>query len=262
MNKKEVCFIMILLFIVLINGFSQTVEFNPYGYVVNPAAEITIKEKIIEFEGCDPIHNGSGKYTYEIIVKDNIPFLRLMRNNASHDFIVLASKKLFLLFRENDIRPLLIGYDTMSVIEVTVPLAQDSFTASSYLTEQGRQYLPENLSNLNLESPWVNGNGGNGIGQQIIVNNINASALYFLSGYVSYKKPALYSQNARPKKIRLFFEKSNVTLDVELQDTPFPQLIEFGNHYENQRMVITFLEAYAGTTHEDLCVNSLLFRVY
>jgi hypothetical protein len=92
MNKKESCLIMILLFIVLTNGFSQTIEFNPHGYVVNPAAEINIKEKIIEFAGCDPIHNGSEKYTYEIIVKDNIPFLRIMQTNTSHDFIVLASK--------------------------------------------------------------------------------------------------------------------------------------------------------------------------
>jgi len=253
---------MILLFIVLTNGFSQTVEFSPWGYVVNPAAEINIKDNIIEFVKCDPINNGSGRYAYELIIKDNIPFLRIMQHNIFYDFIVLASKKLFVLFKENNVHPILIGYDTMKVIEVTGLYSQNSFAASSYLTERGKQYLPGNLSNLDLEFPWVNGNGGKGIGQQIIVNNINASALYFFSGYVSFRRPDLYLKNARPKKIRIFFEKSNVTLDVELQDTPSPQLIEFGNHYENQRMIITFLEAYAGTMYEDLCVNSLLFRVY
>jgi hypothetical protein len=77
---------------------------------------------------------------------------------------------------------------------------------------------------------------------------------------VSYEKPYLYEQNARPRRILVTDELNDEEWDFELVDTPNPQELSFGER-KNRKLTVEVLDVYPGTRYEDTCVNFVVFEL-
>ena len=80
---------------------------------------------------------------------------------------------------------------------------------------------------------------------------------YISCGFVSFSKPYLYKENARPKKIRLT-SNSGESKIIELADTPHFQPLPKDMFYLNE-VTIEILEVYPGTKYQDLCINAICY---
>ncbi len=133
-------------------------------------------------------------------------------------------------------------------------------SVTSFLTEGETKYDAGNLATFAPSRPWVEGVKGPGIGEKIIDKHpptledpYRTRALIFSNGYVSYDKPYLYEKNARVKKLRVYNSRNEFDFEVELEDTPNPQLIVLP--VETTEVVLEIREVYPGTQWEDTCVN-------
>ncbi|MBQ0166757.1 MAG: hypothetical protein KBT02_06610 [Treponema sp.] len=136
------------------------------------------------------------------------------------------------------------------------------FSASSELKEGAITYSAGNLASFDLKTPWVEGVPGNGIGETISFY-IAEKYLYLFSGYISYDKPYLYEQNARPKKIKITItDKGNSQEFIfDLVDTPNPQTLEFPDRMYGDA-TLEILDVYPGTKYQDTCIHAILGKVY
>lgn len=206
-----------------------------------------------ELKQKDAIWNNSFKYRVTAI--DGIEYLNIYLNNISKKFLMLKSDSILVLYDTENPSFNFCGVCGFSGEFLSFPT---EIKASSELHENSRIYSAQNIANLNLDSPWVEAAKGNGIGQSITFG-CNASGLYFLSGYVSAKKPNLWKQNSRPKRIQINFLDTHNSKVFLLKDSPDPQFLNWGQPY-NGFLQIVILEVYKGTKHEDTCINSIILR--
>jgi hypothetical protein len=141
-------------------------------------------------------------------------------------------------------------------------------TASSSLREGSRIYSPANINSRTGEA-WSEGGPGQGIGEYLTLSFIlmDVVDLYISIGYVSYLKPNLYTENSRPKKLRLTYDNERFTY-IDLKDTPdFQPLNIFSRNIEPRagyryglevHLKIEIIEVYPGTKYADTCINSLV----
>jgi hypothetical protein len=139
-------------------------------------------------------------------------------------------------------------------------------TASSSLREGSRIYSPENI-NDKIGEAWSEGVSGQGIGEYLTVSMYlgENDDFYISIGYVSYLKPNLYTENSRPKRLRLTYDNEHFSY-VDLKDTADFQSIALqaiplgnGHNYrEALSLKIEILEVYPGTKYTDTCINAIL----
>ena len=137
-------------------------------------------------------------------------------------------------------------------------------TASSSLAPQGTNtYHPQNASDGTLNSAWVEGAKGNGIGEYIEFtfgkNNPPVTTVILFNGYVKSDKS--WKENARIKKLKLSVNgKPNAIL--ELQDSKAEQTFTIGS-FQNKTGPLTLrfeiLEVYKGLKWEDTVLSELYF---
>ncbi|MCR5435846.1 MAG: hypothetical protein K6E97_02135 [Treponema sp.] len=129
--------------------------------------------------------------------------------------------------------------------------------ASSFLTENEVSYGVSNLSPLK-KLPWVADFHDNGKYAYLIIYNCEVNEIYISIGYVDKNKPDLYYKNSRPKKIKIYFDKTKKEKEYCLKDTSNPQKIVLSETPgEVGTIKITFPEVYEGTKYKDLCINFL-----
>ena len=124
------------------------------------------------------------------------------------------------------------------------------------MKEKTIDYKPENLLNYNLDSPWVEGVAGYGIGEKITFESKRGRGLVIGIGYVSFEKPFLYEKNSRPKSVKLTLKDKNLSKVYELKDTPNPQtlLFPYAERYEG-KVELEILDVYKGVAWDDTCIN-------
>ncbi len=114
-----------------------------------------------------------------------------------------------------------------------------SVEASSFLppSKSGKiDYKPENLIDNNVQTAWIEGNRGNGIGEWIKLNlseNQIIDAITIHNGYqrIASGKRDPFTSNVRPAKIRLTISEKEII--TELKDEKGPQFIELGGLKSN-----------------------------
>lgn len=131
---------------------------------------------------------------------------------------------------------------------------------SSYLVEKNYTYSVDNLKKLVVDTPWVEGVEGDGIGEgfTIVGNNFNRPLgpyLFLINGYISYKKPYLYKQNNRIKKIKVTGLKSGKSKILEVLDTPHPQTVDISFITEPEDIRVEIEEVFKGTKYDDTCLH-------
>lgn len=246
-----------------INGFSTVNNFNSvwdcYIFVLENQ-----KLKFVDYDNQRiDSENWNTIYNYEIILKDPFYYLHVYSDSYDKIYLMLLSNYLILLYEKDSVQPYFIGEYNLErengIREIS------NLNATSYLSEKNNQYLPTNLSILNLDSPWCEGVEGNGIGEKIFFPVENAKGISIINGYISYNKEYLYYQNSRVKSIKIEFENLNYSFIKKIDDNPNPQFIDFqkelkdiGQQKYSGTVIITIQDIYKGLKYQDTCINSIV----
>ena len=130
--------------------------------------------------------------------------------------------------------------------------------SSSYLKEKNKNYPVENLDKYYVDSPWVEGVKGDGIGEGFTIKNTTKIVypyILIMNGYISYRKPYLYKQNNRIKKIKVTGIKSGKSEVLNVLDTPHPQTVNISFISEPEDIRIEIADVYKGTKYDDTCLH-------
>jgi hypothetical protein len=131
-------------------------------------------------------------------------------------------------------------------------------SASSFLTEGNVKYVPENM-NTSSGLPWAEGAEGTGIHETIVIRKNMSTALYISIGFVSFRKPELYKENARPRKIKIT-AGNTFSFYFDLRDTPNYQTIKLPRPLsKDDTLTIEILDIYPGDKYTDMCINAILY---
>ena len=86
--------------------------------------------------------------------------------------------------------------------------------------------------------------------------------IQFYNGYQSEKKPYLYKQNSRAKRLSVRYVEVGKTVEFNLADSPEKQSFAwnkyFGDDGEVATLEITILEVYPGSKYKDLCIQAIV----
>jgi hypothetical protein len=201
----------------------------------------------------------TGKYL--IKTEDKIPFLYIDYDNGDNDrLLILKNEDICALFDKND----LIFWGTSGGLNKREGfLPPTKINATSFLSEKGIHYLPDNLTKYpKLGILWVEGAEGQGIGEKLFIQNTKASALHISIGFVSYDKPYLYTMNSRPREISLVVD-GKFSIRYQLQDTPAYQKIIFPKELNySDTLMIEILSVYEGTRYQDTCINNIIMQMF
>ena len=162
---------------------------------------------------------------------------------------------------------------SMQLIEGAKPFGDNEFVregyygvfsyvqASSYLTEtlNGEivSYPPEHLLDRNYLTPWVCSNSNGGVGEKLVVSNINFefNKLLFVNGFLDPRDLSLYGKNSRVREIKIYFP-SGSSQNVVLRDTPNPQIIHLDENV--LRIEIEVVRTYPGSIYSDLAIAGIM----
>lgn len=135
-----------------------------------------------------------------------------------------------------------------------------SYSGSSFLQEGKISYIFNNLGNMTLNLPWVEGVLGSGIGEKIYINSTtrDLSQIIVSNGFVSTKKNNLYEKNNRLKEIKVYDTDLTFVMYIDLFDTPNPQ--HFVLPFDSKNIVIEIVDVYKGSDWDDTCVNFIKAR--
>jgi hypothetical protein len=197
-------------------------------------------------------------HSYELLDIDGIIFIEL-DNNPEKRWLALFNEQLLFLYvseTENPSRrPFFEGVRKSRNRLEALMFGFDKITVSSFLQENETSYDSDNLKNIRLWSPWVEGIDGSGIGEAIEIQCWAANSLTMSIGFVSYEKPYLYRDNSRPKKIKIINLETANEFTIDLLDTPNPQRIMIPE--ESNHIKIKIEEVYPGNKWNDMCINSI-----
>lgn len=273
--KKKLMFTFAILLMVI--GYSENFSLNgkyiPDLYTTLSSILIQDKEISLIYE----IELPSKKIEYKKSYKDGLLFFEFsedLPNNideevfydgkggtSGNDLLVLAgkiaSKEEILFFGItsvfSDSYPFI--YPSHRFLESSTREYKD---CSSLLKEKQTEYSVSNLDKTFLNSPWVEGAKGDGVGEGFsIINNRNIIYKYLLlmNGYISYNKPYLYKQNNRIKKIKVTGLKSGKSQILDVLDTPHPQTVDISFITEAEDVRVEIADVYKGTKYDDTCLH-------
>lgn len=202
------------------------------------------------------------KFIYNISIKkeNDITFIHNLDTNEK--WLTLMSNELMFVYNSLDMRPFFKGVNENYISSSELLIYSRDFISSSYLVEGKINYLPQSIGDASLEKPWVEGALGNGIGETIFFSKpILVENLYLSNGYVSLKKPYLYSYNNRVKKIRITDEfDETFEMFFQLDDTPNPQKIDLESK-KVRKLIIEIQDIYSGSKWDDTCINFILIEL-
>jgi len=204
------------------------------------------------------------KGIFKIEYVNNVPFLIInWQKGITNKYLMLVNENNFMLLYDRDnVEPLYTLYYCGKIIPHIVWYGQGLYdpnyiTASSSLTENNISYPPSNINKI-INKAWAEGVSGYGINETVTLVAGQMTRLYISIGYVSYSQPELYTENSRPKKIRVTINEKSI--EIMLKDTPAYQTIDI-SAFDNTFITFTtiqILEVYPGKKYKDTCINSII----
>lgn len=198
------------------------------------------------------------------VLNNNISEIFPLKKDVEYqlDYINFDNKKYLMLANDNLIslindynKEIYYGVDGISVLrkELFGFSMPHIFSASSELKEKNTLYSAKNLDNQDGNAPWVEAVKGDGIGEYIHIQYDQIQALIISNGYVHFNKPELYENNNRVKLFDVYNQDGKKIQEIELKDTPNPQIFKIAEKCQSIKLVIK--EVYKGNKWEDTCLN-------
>lgn len=216
-------------------------------------------------------------FTYDYYNQDGLPFIKITSDplpyySSRYDYIMLLSG---IEIRDDEARNLAIGFASdrnKKKIELFIRdwprtfegTSRKFYDCTSFLIERSKSYPVSNLCSIEDESPWVESAPGAGIGEGFTIQKSEDEYPYLLimNGYISFRKPYLYSQNARIKKIKVTGTESGISKILTVQDTPNPQTVDISFLEKTDDVVVSIMDAYPGSKYEDTCISLCITYPY
>lgn len=131
--------------------------------------------------------------------------------------------------------------------------------ASSLLEEVDVVHSPERIMDGNISTAWVEGAGGQGIGESVVFmldNVYTVEGMWVAAGY--QKNDKVYTINSRPEKITVSFS-DGTSEEFVLEDIHDFQDIRFSKPIETSSIKITIDAVYKGSQCEDTVFSEVEF---
>lgn len=284
--KKNIITLIFSLFTIFTyaENFSLTNKYFPNLYSTVDVLEINDNSIILNYE----VDIEKKEIAYKKIYKDGLLFFKLSEKipknfhedyyyhnqeiETNDELLILAGNELNYEYLSGKIlkttnRILLFG--TTAGFEQSQPFLYEMFKfsemigrqytdCSSYLKEKTKEYPVDNLNDFKVDTPWVEGVKGDGIGEGFsIVNNQKTVYPYLLimNGYISYRKPYLYKQNNRIKKLKVIGLNTGKSKILEVVDTPHPQTVDISFLSEPEDIRVEIADVYKGSKYDDTCLH-------
>lgn len=258
--KKVMYMIVVYCCLFTLSATDDIYAIKPASFSEYPIITVDFLEsKGIEYNNYDSGEHKTG--TYEIDNQKGVLFLQVQwKDNSSDRFLAVMNNNICLLYK-SDGYPFFRGFKRGGGAPgeacFTYTDANAGIYASSLLTENGTTYGPENM-NEDIGTCWVEGVKGQGIHEKILIRTGGARSLHVSTGFVSYEKPELFSQNSRPKVIRLYAD-GTFDFNIELRDYSQIHTITLPKAVpKDQLLTIEILEVYPGTHYQDTCINMIM----
>jgi hypothetical protein len=144
-------------------------------------------------------------------------------------------------------------------------------------------YEPKNLIDNDLNTAWVEGVAGSGVGEWVEIqcaSDAYVEAIGIINGYT--KNEAIYNANNRIRKVRLDIEyreprrgdEGEKTVEIDLEEKQFNELnrnvqapfiswlADYGMGRAVSKIRLTVLEVTGGTKYDDTCISELYLLGY
>lgn len=157
--------------------------------------------------------------------------------------------------------PYLSSYITGSYPELSIPFenisASSTLESSSYGT-----YFASNVTDGNNDTAWVEGNPGDGAGEEITFSNPNSSELLsemaIFNGYC--KSEDLYYANARPYQITIFADGTPIGTTTLIDSYSSLQVVTFEEPIYANTITVRIDSVYEGSRYSDCGISEIGFR--
>lgn len=149
--------------------------------------------------------------------------------------------------------------DEVASTEATPVSMEDIYQveASSELSEHGMTHSADRICDGSLNSAWVEGVSGQGIGEnvQFIFDDIHYfSGMKIYAGYQKSKE--LYYKNSRPKEIEIAFAHGG-SKSFKLKDRYGMQQIDFDEQIVSYGVTVTIKSVYKGKKYKDTVISEI-----
>ena len=133
-----------------------------------------------------------------------------------------------------------------------------TFCTSSVLPPaHGNTYGPRNLTDGYDKTAWVEGSGGQGIGEFVVLEFDSARAVRGLTIRNGYNKsPDIFTKNSRVKDIELQVSSGD-SIDATLKDEVGPQHVVLSQPIKAKWIELIIRSVYPGSKYSDTAINEL-----
>lgn len=138
----------------------------------------------------------------------------------------------------------------------------DTLTASSFLPESRvSNYFPSNAHDKDLQTAWVEGKEGYGIGEEIHIafelgGRLAWTHIIVYNGYCKSEKA--WNENSRVKRALLLIDGEPL-VEINLQDTYKGQRFQLGSFSGKSVLTLRILEVYPGDKYTDTAISEINF---
>jgi hypothetical protein len=121
----------------------------------------------------------------------------------------------------------------------------------------GNTYGPRNLTDGDDKTAWVEGSGGQGVGEFVVLEFDSPRTVRGLTIRNGYdKSPDIYAKNSRVKDIELRFSSGD-SIDATLNDQPGPQHLPLNQPVQAKWIQLIIRSVYPGSKYSDTAINEL-----
>jgi hypothetical protein len=130
--------------------------------------------------------------------------------------------------------------------------------ASSVLAAaQGNSYGPRNLADGDDKTAWVEGSGGQGVGEFVVLEFDQPRTVRGLTVRNGYdKSPDIFAKNSRVKDIELRFSSGD-SIQATLKDQAGPQHLALKQPINAKWVELIIRSVYPGTKYSDTAINEI-----
>jgi len=123
--------------------------------------------------------------------------------------------------------------------------------------QAGNTYGPQNLFDGRLETAWVEGKAGQGVGEWVVVElaaPLDIGSIQLLNGY--HKNRDVFMKNSRVRGIRIGLS-TGFAINAELEDRDGIQTIKLPRREKISWVQLTLQSSYPGTKFADTAISEL-----
>ena len=224
------------------------------------------------FEGTDAVSVDRYSLVDGILIRENLLWWTMYDETPYPDpYQFVISQESFPVYEISNISPILEAWDggtegpalAFSEYEGSPAASQQVYftfaNASSTLFDGAIDYLPGYAIDGDLNTSWVEGAKGHGIGEFLVLEFDHTQEIDLLSlrlGYVHNVNRDNYLANNRPSKLKFEFSDGS-SVEYSFKDVNEEHFIQLNRPVHTSFVILTIEDVYLGTVDDDTCITEV-----